>query len=141
MQRERESMLYIQRVRGRRTPCSSALSLSFSLSLSLSLLLYDTVSLLCVALYVSLSCFGLSVAIPLFYADFMLLFYSLLYVAITLQHTATHCNIMQYTASHCITLQHTLCRYHIVVFTLYRVAKTHRVPYLHTSFSAKETYI
>ena len=45
--------------------------------------------------------------------------------------TATHCDALQHTAMHCNTLRCT---------TTYREAKTHTMPYLYKSFSAKEPY-
>ena len=89
----------------------------------------------------------------------------------TLQHTATHCNTLHHTASwqlcsHIIAVSMCLMTPIGVVFYVlhfsaswhthdrthrhhqwcachiwYRVAKTHRIPYLYRSFSAKEPYI
>jgi len=58
-----------------------------------------------------------------------------------LQHSATNCDTLQQTAPHCNKPQHiaTNCSTHITC--TYRVAKTHRIPYLYSSFSAKEPYI
>jgi len=61
------------------------------------------------------------------------------------QHTQTHIHILictknvMYTHIHTHTHTHTL--QHCVQCFLYRVAKTHRIPYLYRSFSAKVTYI
>jgi len=74
------------------------------------------------------------------------------------QHTATHCNTPQHTAKHCQTparlrltqLEDSLksqlhshctlkCQRHGHSVP-YRVAKTHRMPFLHRSFSAKGPY-
>jgi len=68
----------------------------------------------------------------------------------TLQHTTTHCNTLQHTATRYNTLQHTTTHCNILQYTkwkvqhravYYRVAKTHRIPYLYRSFLAKEPYI
>jgi len=65
----------------------------------------------------------------------------------TLQHTAAHCNTLHHTASHCNTLHHQCKNQKNPVHLKkeqtedeYRVAKTHMVPDLYRSFSAKEPY-
>jgi len=88
-----------------------------------------------------------------------------------LQYSATHCNTLQHTATHCNTAMawmafsnelyrntifvqketvghgnsgdlQTLCTFaNPSCQDVYRVAKTHRIPYLYRSFSAKVTYI
>jgi len=69
------------------------------------------------------------------------------------ENTASHCNPMQDTARHCNTLQDTVRYCNTLQHTAateaskstggsnHRVAKTHRIPYLYRSFSAKEPYI
>jgi len=85
----------------------------------------------------------------------------------TLQHAATRCNTLQHTLQHTVisvldfeqVAHHRICRHTLnkiplmtflksqrpscpkVSTTSYRVAKTHRIPYLYRSFSAKVTYI
>ena len=75
----------------------------------------------------------------------------------TLQHTAAHCSTLQHTTTHCNTLRHTATAQHRYWLAkildlrvrvredrrhgVYRVAKTHRIPYLYRSVSAKVTYI
>jgi len=62
-------------------------------------------------------------------------------VTVNVSAQTIHCNTLQYTATHCNTLQHTAthcCANNSVC--IYRVAWSHRMPYFHRSFSAKEPY-
>jgi len=57
------------------------------------------------------------------------------------ERTATHCSTLQQMPTNCNTLQQTATHYNAHFGQVwYRVAKTHRMPYLCRSFSAKEPY-
>jgi len=58
-----------------------------------------------------------------------------------LQCVAVCCSVLQCIVVCCSVLQYVVVAWEVFHPVLYRVAKTHRIPYLYRSFSAKVTYI